>query len=334
MHTSVPPHRTFGAAAVFFAISAVAFGAIAGDASPRTVEPPLIDAPVASASVSARRVILARSFYLVVRVVHAPGLEVSLPTNLSLGGAVEELRRTNASAPNPDGTLTREYELEVVAFTTGAITIPPIEVTYTDRGRVGTVRTNPIAFEVSGVIGDGEGTLRDISPPVSVIRLDLSLAYVVGGVGLGLVFLALVWLIVHRFRSRRRTRIEAIESRHLPADEQALVRLEEVEQGGALEQEDLKPAYLEMSDIIKTYIARRFGFPASELTTLEIRNELAARPAGESAESLIRKWLEAADLVKFANQQATSDEAVRALEEARTFVEKTRRGEAMEAVDA
>ena len=311
--------------AVALISTAAVSSARAQGSSPRVVEPPSLDAPVASAAVSARRVILARSFFLVVRVVYAPGIEVTLPTNLDFGGALEELRRTNAKQVNADGTLTREFELEVMAFVTGQVTIPPIEVTYTGRGEKSAVRTNPVAFEVSGVIGDGEGELRDIADPVRVLRRDYTLVYVLAAALAALLLLLVVFAILRRWRRRRRAVARRVAARVLPPDEEALARLLELESRGSVDQDDLKSVYLEMSEILKTYIARRFGFPASELTTLEIRNELAARPHGERAEALVRSWLESADLVKFANQRATSDEARRALYDARAFVEKTRR---------
>lgn len=306
-------------------ILTLARSADASDAGPRVVAPPSLDAPVASAVVSARRVILARSFYLVVRVVYAAGIEVSLPTNLDFAGALEEIQRTDKTQTNPDGTETREFELEVMAFVTGQVTIPPIEITYTGRGEKSAVRTNPIAFEVSGVIGDGKGELRDIAPPVDVTRRDYSLAYTLSAALIGLVIIVLLVFLFVSY-GRRRTESARLEAtRVLPPDEEALARLGALESRGDIDTSDLKPVYLEMSEILKTYIARRFGFPASELTTLEIRNELAARPNGEKAEALVRGWLESADLVKFANQRASSDDARRALYDARIFVETTRR---------
>ena len=108
------------------------------------------------------------------------------------------------------------------------------------------------------------------------------------------------------------------------AHEEALARLTEVEASGALDAEDRKPAYLEMSEILRAYIGRRFGFPALDLTTGEIRRELETRPDGAGAADLVYGWLEHGDMVKFAGYDASPDEARQSLYEARIFIDRTR----------
>lgn len=299
--------------------------ALASDAGPTVVDPPPIDAPVASAVVADRQITLGRSFILFVRVVHAPGIEVNLPANLGLGDGFDEVRRTSEARANPDGSTTREVEVELIGFSLGQHALGPISVTFTARGEMGQVRTNPLVVEVVGVIGDGDESLRDVSPPVDIRRRDDQLLYVGGGI-LGALLLLLLLLLGLRLRGRRHARIQARSiARPRDAADDALARLARLESSGGLDADDLKPAYLTMSEIIKSYMAKRFGFPALELTTLEIRNELAARPDGVAAEEMIRSWLESADLVKFANQEASTEDASTSIGDARSFIDQTRR---------
>jgi hypothetical protein len=298
--------------------------AAAVDAGSPGVAPPAVDAPVASAALSEREVALGRRFLLFVRVVYAPGIAVNLPANLGLPEALEEMRRTSAVRENADGSRTREFEVELMAFGLGEISITPLAVTFTARGEVGQVLTNPLALEVVGVVAEGAEEPRPDAPPVEVRRRDDQLILVGGGLVALLVVLILV-IVTNRHRHHREGLPGARASRRLSPEKEALTRLASLEARGALEKDDLKPTYLEMSEILKGYIGRRFGFPAGELTTLEIRNELLARAAGAEAEPLIRPWLEEADLVKFANAAASPEEARRALYEARRFVEQTLR---------
>jgi hypothetical protein len=295
------------------------------------VAAPPVDAPVASAALSEREVTLGRSFFLFVRVVYAPGIDVNLPANLGLPEGLEELRRTNAERENPDGSFTREFEVELMAFSLGELGIAPMAVTYSARGDVAQVQTNPLALRVVGVIGDGAEELRDIAGPVDVERDDLRTLYALIAVVATLIVGLLLWWAIRAARSRRKHVAARIAARRLPVDEEALARLADLESRGALERDDLKPTYLEMSEIVKGYIGRRYGFPANELTALEIRNELAARPSGQLAETLIRPWFEAADLVKFANAGATPEQARRALDDARDLIDQTRPGAEAEA---
>lgn len=304
-------------------LAAAPIAAAQGGGSPG-VAPPAVDAPVASAALSEREITLGRRFFLFVRVVYTPGIAVNLPANLGLPEALEELRRTSAVRENADGSRTREFEIELMAFGLGDISITPLAVTFTARGEVGQVLTNPLALEVVGVVAEGAETPRPNAPPIEVRRRDDQLILVGGGLLALLVVLILV-VVTNRHRHHRQGGMAARPTRRLRADQEALTRLSGLEARGALDRDDLKPTYLEMSEILKGYIGRRFGFPANELTTLEIRNELLARPAGAEAEPLIRPWLEEADLVKFANAAATPEQARRALYQARTFVEQTRR---------
>jgi hypothetical protein len=303
-------------------------GAAAGT-PPATVPAPVLepDAPVVSAAVSGQEVVLGSTFYLFVRVVYQPGVQVNLPAALPLGTAFEESARADTTTVNADGTISRDFEVAVMAFEVGDLAVPPIPVTYAAHGRALEVRTEPVPIKVKSFIGDGEAALRDIAGPVGLERRDPTLLYV--GVGVGLAVLGAVAALLLRrvWRRRRREVLAAMpEAVQRSAHDEAIARLDELEASGALDAGDLKPAYLQMSEIIRLYIGRRFGFPALDLTTFEIRRELQVRPAGPAAADMIAGWLEQADLVKFAGYQASPDEARQALYDARIFIDRTRAG--------
>ena len=295
----------------------------------------LVEAPAVSAAPSAQEVGLGQVFYLFVRVVHQPGMQVNLPASLPLGPAFEESARTDTSRSNPDGTVTREFEIALQAFEVGDLVIPPVPVTYAAHGRAQEVMTQAVPIVVTGVVGEGEAELKDIAGPVAVERPDMTLLYVAGTV-LGALLLVALVLLARRLWRRRRRRVLARlpEALRRSAHEEALARLDEVEASGALDAEDRKPAYLAMSEALRGYIGRRFGFPALDLTTEEIRRELAARPEVAHLADGVCAWLEAGDLVKFANHDASPDEARQALYDARIFIDRTHAGAAPPAEEA
>ncbi|HKE16933.1 MAG TPA: hypothetical protein VKB80_18800 [Kofleriaceae bacterium] len=300
-----------------------------GQAGPGTttpIPPSLLDAepPTVSAAASSKDVVLGATFYLFVRVVYQPGVQVNLPASLQLGGAFEESARTDSTHVNADGTITRDFEVALLAFEVGDLVIPPIPVTYAAHGRAHEVVTDPVPVQVKSFIGDGENKLRDIAGPVALERRDLTLVYVGGG-ALATLLVALVLYLVRRAWHRRRRAVLARlpEAVQRSAHEDALARLDDLEASGALDAGDLKPVYLAMSEILREYIGRRFGFPALDLTTFEIRRELTTRPGGPAAADLVSGWLERADLVKFAGYEASADEARQALYDARIFIDRT-----------
>ena len=289
------------------------------------VEPPP-DAPKVTTVPSTREVMLGEQFFLFVSVTHPQGMHVNLPATLPLGPAFDELDRIDHRINNPDGTFTHEFEVALMAFDLGDLKIPSINVTYQFQGRVLEFASKPVSIRVISFIGDGAEALRDIAPPVDVDRPDFTLVWIGAGLLSTLLLILLVWLIIRMARMPRyidRVRPSAMTIR-LPPHEEALARLDQLEGSGKLDADDLKPAYHELSEIMRDYVGRVFAFPALDLTTLEIRNELSARPDGEPIEELIRDWLTMCDLIKFAGASSDPDEARRSLYDARIFVEKIR----------
>ncbi len=292
--------------------------------SPDTAAPPG-NAPTVSASASSQQVALGQVFYLFVRVVYEPGTQVNLPASLPLGSSFEETDRTDSIEKNKDGTLTREYEIALQAFEVGELVIPPIPVTYAAQGRAQEVATQAVPIEVTSTIGDREATLVDIRPPVAVERPDYTLVWVAAVFAGAVVLIVLVLMLRGMFRRRRRRVLARLpEALVRSAPDEALARLAEVEASGALDDPDRKPAYLAMSEIIRAYIGRRWGFSALDLTTEEIRQNLVARPGGGAAADHVCSWLETSDFVKYARYDASPEEARQALYEARLFIERTR----------
>jgi hypothetical protein len=113
------------------------------------------------------------------------------------------------------------------------------------------------------------------------------------------------------------------EPAEAPLDE-ALRRLAALARIDVASDAALKPFFVELSDILRTYVARRTGVPALEMTTGELVRELrgirrTARLPDERVRDLDR-LLQAADLVKFADLHPAADSATTALHQATATV--------------
>jgi len=293
------------------------------------------NAPTVSASASSQQVALGQVFYLFVRVVYEPGTQVNLPASLPLGSAFEETDRTDTIEKNKDGTLTREYEIALQAFDVGDQVIPPIPVTYASQGQAQEVATQAVPILVTSAIGEGEATLKDIRGPVAVERPDYTLVWVAAIFTGAILLIVAVLMLRGMFRRRRRRVLARLpEALVRSAHDEALARLAEVEGSGLLDDADRKPAYLAMSEILRTYIGRRWGFSALDLTTEEIRQNLVTRSGSGAAADMVCPWLENSDFVKYARYDASPEEARQALYEARLFIERTRAPEPVPQVGA
>jgi hypothetical protein len=83
--------------------------------------------------------------------------------------------------------------------------------------------------------------------------------------------------------------------------------------------------FVRLSDIVRRYLELRFGLRSPELTTEEFVEELANSPdLVRSHQQLLRKFLNRADLVKFAHLVPDPADVELSLESARSFLEATR----------
>jgi len=289
---------------------------------------PQPDAPEVRAAVAQSSVELGRRFSLFVTIVRPPGVDVNIPAALPLGGSFEEVRRTFHDDTRADGMRVREYELQLMPWVVGDMVLAPIDVTYVIDGTARVTQTAPVAIEVTGVIGAGDGSLRDVAPPVEVTRRDWTRLWLAGG-GLGILLLGLLLWWSGAFRRRRGGRGRAAARREpevaLTPQAEALRRLELLARGEAMAAEDRKPLYVEMSEIVRAYLGHRFEFPALDRASSEIRAHIGSRPDGEPAGRLVDRWLTEVDLVKYAGMRATADDAGAAITLARELVETCER---------
>lgn len=76
---------------------------------------------------------------------------------------------------------------------------------------------------------------------------------------------------------------------------------------GANSKLDVKTFYTALTDILRTYMQRRYHFSANEMTSTEIIKELVQRKDDKMLDEL-RRLFTTADLVKFAKQDVSQDE--------------------------
>ena len=142
---------------------------------------------------------------------------------------------------------------------------------------------------------------RDL-PPLSwklVGWIALALA------GLAAVATAVVFLVKYLARRIKEHRMSPIE--------RAWVELDRLLKKGLPGRGRYKDFYVELTMVVRRYIQRRYGIRAPHMTTEEFLRE--ARPSDE-----LRRFLESADMVKFAGVEATPEMADDATDSARDYL--------------
>jgi len=181
----------------------------------------------------------------------------------------------------------------------------------------------PLMIPVRSTVPDEATDIQDITPLAEFPRTWWPWLVLLAG-------LVAAWIVYGRYRKRT----PVAEAEPLPEPEpveapleEALRRLGELAAADVSGDDAMKPFYVELSDILRTYVARRTGVPALELTTAELTRELTGiRHALHIADERVRdvdRILQAADLVKFADLHPGADIARRALEETTVAVRVT-----------
>ena len=270
-------------------------------------------------------------FTLFVTAILDVGVEANLREPFELGPSFEIKRKDSHDTPRADGKKIREWQVDVLAWDLGEMTIPGIVVTYTFAGKVGQVQTNGVRLRVDGVLGDvvdDPKALRDAHPPTKLISRDLFWMWVLGGAGVVLISM-IVGLWVSRLSRRKRTvkltgGVVAIPRRRIDmTGEKALAALLAIKASGVLDRDaDRKGGYAEMVDVIRDYLGARYRVASRDLTSRELVRELRSIAPDDELE-MIESWLERCDRVKYGGQRVTPVHAYSALDDARALIVTT-----------
>src|SRR5262249_50437144 len=230
-----------------------------------------------------------------------PGVWVSMPASFSLA-PFEVISKREVPAAQGE----RAFELGVVAWEPGELKLPAIAIPTFAGGETGEVRTDELAVTVEPTIVDESAEPRPIAGPVAVRVRDLTLVWAtVGALSGGILALALASIWRRRRRRRTAERAAALAVDLRTPEEVALARLRELAEQGV--DGDPRPFYFRLTEIVREYLGRRFGFDALELTT----EELLGRMGDHAIRPDLSTWLFACDLVKYARAPASGGGARR-----------------------
>ena len=106
--------------------------------------------------------------------------------------------------------------------------------------------------------------------------------------------------------------------------EEAMKRLNTLKGQKLWEQGMEKEYFTELTDILRRYLARRFGINAEEMTSRQIMSSLAKNEETKDKRAYFRKILDVADFVKFAKVRPLPEDNIASYESAVRFVNETK----------
>lgn len=110
----------------------------------------------------------------------------------------------------------------------------------------------------------------------------------------------------------------------VPPYELAMRQLNELKERHLCENGQEREFYTRLTEILRDYLARRFGINAMEMTSTQIVSILAENEQTKQPNRYMKQILEVADFVKFAKVRPLPDDNTRSFNSAMKFVEDTR----------
>lgn len=153
---------------------------------------------------------------------------------------------------------------------------------------------------------------KKMLPPLSWRLVLCALCWVLGAAAV--VFA--IWFAI-RYIARR------VKEHRMSPIERAWVELDRLLKKGLPGRGRYKDFYVELTMVVRRYVQRKYGIKAPHLTTEEFLREIGAGASigcASDAEAL-RRFLESADMVKFAGVEATPEMADAATESARGYLQ-------------
>lgn len=143
---------------------------------------------------------------------------------------------------------------------------------------------------------------------------------------LAIVVAAIVWAVI--FIRKKIKKSEPIivrpQAPPVPAPQQALNQLESLRTKGLWQSGKVKEYHTELTDIVREYLRGQYGIDSAEMTTDQTLDAYRDSKAYDSeSESLLRRILRTADMVKFAKAEPQPHEHDLSMKEAVEFVHET-----------
>jgi hypothetical protein len=233
-------------------------------------------------------------FAYTIEVRHVPAEKYSLPSSLDLGDFGVRSQHAETHGQDPQITM---FRLVLQAFAVGDKSIPAIHLAVTTPDGERQLEIPPQKMKILGVIDDTQGPpqMKEDSRPLPTrtvwrlwpVWLLLAVAVVAAGVFL---------------LRRRKVRAAAAPppKPRLPAFDEAMQRLQQLEDENLVVRGHKQAFYFRLSEILRDFIGRRYEFDSLEMTSDELLHAVLARSTPGLDYDLLAAFTRESDLVKFA----------------------------------
>ena len=222
----------------------------------------------------------------------------------------------------PGGVNVDSLRYELTLYRTGEYSVPPFAITCILQDGTGlSAESDAIPVTVLSVIDDGAEDIRDLKGPVGIPGGVPWYYWVIGGLVL-LAAATVLFLYIRRRGNRVDSNGGAPAIERYP-EEIALEELDRLALEARLDRGLVKAHYTALSEILRRYLAGRYGIAAMEYTTSELMAALNELDLGHDESRAVRVLFEECDMVKYAKFTPESHRQSLSVREGREIVELT-----------
>ena len=213
------------------------------------------------------------------------------------------------------GTDLLERWYYISAYTLGKHEVPQIEIKYKKKGAKDwkSVQTKALNVTVETIFPKGKmpDDIKDVKGPLYYFEINWFLVS-----GVLILFIIITSIVLYKFRKKP----IPVKLPHETAAEEL-----EAARGNFLRTADIKEYYAGISDCVRRYIERSFKLKAPEMTTEECLGSLRESTVlSLDQKDLLKSFLNACDLVKFAKYTPAKGEMEAVFLAAKKFIEETK----------
>jgi hypothetical protein len=213
------------------------------------------------------------------------------------------------------------YKQEIVysIYDSGAYKIKPVavKIKYQQDANFYTATSDTVRFFVNTIPVDTLQPIKSIKAPLHVEVKNNRLLYIVFGIALLASFITVLYFAFFRKQQKRITPLKPVT---ISLHDETMQKLQALDAKKLWQQDAVKEYYVELTDILREYMSRRYAIHAQESTSEEIAEMLVR--AGVSGEMLkhANAVLYLADFAKFARSKPTAAENSRSMQQVTEFV--------------
>jgi hypothetical protein len=223
-------------------------------------------------------------------------LQINYP---SIKDSIKNLEFIKEEMPVKHESSEKVIETRSVVFSkydSSIVRIPSYKISYLDGKKQGLVTVNPVTIIVETVQVDTTKEIQDVKAPVE-IPFNWVLALIIFAI---VAILATTGVYIYKYYKKKNQPKTKEKIIIISPYELALKELHTLDEKHLWQEGRVKEYHSEITEIIRKYFEGRFNFMALEMTTSEVLKSLQMTPGGTEVIDLTEKFLNNADLVKFA----------------------------------